>query len=47
MNKIMDLIENQEEYCKRNTKLRNHYIANYGHSGEATGKYIIDSLKKG
>ena len=44
--KIIELFNNQEEYCKNNIVLRNHYIANYGHSGEAGGKYIIDSLKK-
>lgn len=44
--KITELFDNQEEYCKKNIKLRSRYVANFGHSGEAGGKYIIDSLKK-
>lgn len=44
--KIAELLNNQEEYINKNIELRNRYIYNFGHSGEAGGKYIIDSLKK-
>ena len=44
--KIEELFNNQEEYCKNNIELRNRYIYNFGHSGEVGGKYIIDSLQK-
>lgn len=44
--KITELFDSQEEYCKKNIELRSHYIANFGHSGETAGKYIIDSLQK-
>ena len=44
--RIAELIEKQEEYCKNNIALCNHYIANYGESGIVGGKYIIESLKQ-
>lgn len=44
--KIAELFNRQLDYQKSNLKLRNKYIANYGHSGEAGGKYIIESLKE-
>lgn len=42
---ICRLLDRQEEYQKQNHEIRNMYIANYGHSGEAGGKYIMESLK--
>ena len=44
--KTAELFERQKDYQERNIRLRNQYIANYGRSGEAGGKYIIESLKE-
>lgn len=44
--KVQQLMERQEEYVRDNLALRDTLIANYGHSGEVGGKYIIDSLQK-
>ena len=44
--KLQFLFEQQEEYQKQNLELRDRYIANFGHSGEVAGKYIISSLKE-
>lgn len=44
--KLTGLFDNMEDYRKKNLELRDKYIANYGRSGEAGGKYIIDSLKE-
>lgn len=44
--RLQVLLEQQEDYKKRNLELRDRYIANFGHSGEATGKYMIGSLKE-
>lgn len=43
--KIQQLIEHQEEYIQNNIAIRDSLIANYGHSGEIGGKYIINSLQ--
>ena len=43
--KVQYLLEHTEEYITNNIAIRNKYVANYGHSGEAAGKYIIASLK--
>ncbi|WP_334305415.1 membrane protein insertase YidC [uncultured Acetatifactor sp.] len=44
--RIQQLMEHQEEYIRKNLALRDTLIANYGHSGEIGGKYIIDSLQR-
>lgn len=44
--RIQQLMEHQEEYIRKNLALRDTLIANYGHSGEVGGKYIIDSLQR-
>lgn len=44
--KILSLLERQDEYAKNNIAIRNSLIANYGHCSEVAGKYIIESLKK-
>lgn len=44
--RVQYLLEHTEEYITNNTAIRNKYVANYGHSGEAAGKYIIASLKE-
>lgn len=43
--KIIELLKHQTEYIKNNIKIRNTYIANYGHSNEIGGRYIIETLK--
>ena len=43
--KIQQLMERQEEYIRKNIALRDMLIANYGHSGEVGGSYILDSLQ--
>ncbi|MBO4863871.1 MAG: membrane protein insertase YidC [Eubacterium sp.] len=43
---VRDLIDRQDEYIKNNIDIRNELIANYGHSGEESAKYIIGSLKE-
>ena len=43
---VRDLIDRQDEYIKNNIDIRNELIANYGHSGEESAKYIINSLKE-
>lgn len=44
--KIQYLLDHTEDYIANNIAIRNKYVANYGHSGEAAGKYIIASLKE-
>ena len=44
--KLQKLFDEQESYKKKNLELREKYIANYGRSGEAGGRYIISSLKE-
>lgn len=44
--KLLELIEHVDEYKERNYQLRDKYIANFGHSGEVGGQYIIDSLRE-
>ena len=43
---VRNLIDRQDEYIKNNIDIRNELIANYGHSGEESAKYIISSLKE-
>ena len=35
-----------EEYGERIAEIRDRYIANFGHSGEAGGQYIINEIRK-
>lgn len=44
--KLVELLEHVDEYKERNYQLRDKYIANFGHSGEVGGQYIIDSLRE-
>lgn len=44
--RLLELLENREQYKEQNFRLREQYIANFGHSGEVGGKYIIDSIKQ-
>ena len=44
--KLIELLEHVDEYKERNYYLRDKYIANFGHSGEVGGQYIIDSLRE-
>lgn len=44
--KLQKLFEEQKNYKRQNLELRERYIANYGKSGEAGGRYIISSLKE-
>lgn len=44
--KIQYLLDYTEDYIANNISIRNRYVANYGHSGEVAGKYIIASLKE-
>ena len=44
--RIQQLMEHQAEDIRKNLALRDTLIANYGHSGEIGGKYIIDSLQR-
>ena len=44
--KVQYLLEHSEDYRINNAAIRDKYVANYGHSGEAAGKYIIASLKE-
>ena len=44
--KIAALLERQASYIKSNLAIRDKLIANYGHSSEVAGKYIIESLKE-
>ncbi len=44
--KLLELLEHRDEYRERNYQLRDKYIANFGHSGEVGGQYIIDSLRE-
>ena len=39
-----NMIENKNDYSDKILSIRNKYIANYGHSGETAGKYIIQRL---
>ncbi len=41
---INELLNNTEKYADMIEKIRNKYIANFGHSGEVGGKYILDKL---
>ncbi len=43
---VEQLLGRQDEYIVNNINIRNQYIAEYGRSGEACGKYIIESLKE-
>ena len=43
--KVQYLLDHTEDYIANNISIRDKYVANYGHSGEAAGKYIIASLK--
>ena len=42
---IETLLQKGEDYRERILSLRETYIANFGHSGEIGGRYIIDALK--
>lgn len=44
--RIKELLSNQAQYIQTNIELRNQYIANFGHSGEACGEYIVHSLQE-
>ena len=41
---ITDMLINKDEYKNQIRELRDEFIANYGHSGEVSGKYIIRAL---
>ena len=43
---ITELVAKQDAYIENNIRLREQYIANFGHSGETSGEYIIQSLKE-
>mgnify|MGYP002625995507 CR=1 FL=1 len=44
--KVEGLLHQQAQYIGRNFALRDSLIANFGHSAEVAGKYIIASLKE-
>lgn len=43
---VAELLENEDEFIENNLKIRDTLVANFGHSSEASGRYIIGSLKK-
>lgn len=41
---IAKMLQNKSEYTEKIKDIRTKYVANYGHSGEVAGKYIISKL---
>lgn len=44
--KLKELSRQEDRYREQNFRLREQYIANFGHSGEAGGSYIIESIRE-
>lgn len=44
--KLLELFKRQDDYKENSQRLREKYIANFGHSGEAGGSYMIQSIKE-
>ena len=42
---LAQLLRSKEQYAGRIENIRNTYIANFGHSGEVGGRYILGALK--
>lgn len=42
---IVELLGSKDKYAERIEQIREKYIANFGHSGEVGGKYILSQLK--
>lgn len=43
--RLTELLQSKEQYAGRIEAIRNTYIANFGHSGEVGGRYILGALK--
>ena len=44
--KLLELLKRQDDYQENSQRLREKYIANFGHSGEAGGSYMIQSIRE-
>ena len=45
MERLQQLLADGPEYARKIQQLREQYIANFGHSGEVGGRYILGQLK--